>query len=68
MENRGQGGSLNHLGVEVANTDAVDTEQQRLAQAGLASIDVSSRPARRPASSTDRTPARAAATRSRSTG
>ena len=31
MENRGQGGSLNHLGVEVAGTDAVDAEQTRLA-------------------------------------
>ena len=39
MENRGQGGSLNHLGVEVADTDAVDAEQRRLAEAGLASID-----------------------------
>ncbi len=39
MENPGQGGSLNHLGVEVADTDAVDAEQQRLAEAGLASID-----------------------------
>jgi catechol 2,3-dioxygenase-like lactoylglutathione lyase family enzyme len=39
LENRGQGGSLNHLGVEVADTDAVDGEQTRLAQAGLASID-----------------------------
>jgi catechol 2,3-dioxygenase-like lactoylglutathione lyase family enzyme len=39
MENPGQGGSLNHLGVELANTDAVDQEQQRLAEVGLASID-----------------------------
>ena len=39
MENPGQGGSLNHLGVEVADTDAVDAEQTRLAEAGLASID-----------------------------
>jgi catechol 2,3-dioxygenase-like lactoylglutathione lyase family enzyme len=39
MENPGQGGSLNHLGVEVADTDAVDTEQRRLAEVGLASID-----------------------------
>jgi catechol 2,3-dioxygenase-like lactoylglutathione lyase family enzyme len=39
MENPGQGGSLNHLGVEVADTDAVDAEQQRLAGAGLASIE-----------------------------
>ena len=39
MENPGQGGSLNHLGVEVADTEAVDAEQRRLAEAGLASID-----------------------------
>jgi predicted enzyme related to lactoylglutathione lyase len=39
MENRGHGGSLNHLGVEVLGTDAVDAEQTRLARAGLASID-----------------------------
>jgi predicted enzyme related to lactoylglutathione lyase len=39
MENPGQGGSLNHLGVEVADTDAVDAEQARLAEVGLASID-----------------------------
>jgi catechol 2,3-dioxygenase-like lactoylglutathione lyase family enzyme len=38
-ENPGQGGSLNHLGVEVSDVDAVDTEQTRLAEAGLASID-----------------------------
>ncbi len=39
LENRGQGGSLNHLGVEVADTEAVDAEQRRLAEMGLASID-----------------------------
>jgi catechol 2,3-dioxygenase-like lactoylglutathione lyase family enzyme len=39
MENPGQGGSLNHLGIEVADTDAVDAEQSRLARAGLTSID-----------------------------
>jgi catechol 2,3-dioxygenase-like lactoylglutathione lyase family enzyme len=39
MENPGQGGSLNHLGVEVADTDAVDAEQARLGGVGLASID-----------------------------
>ena len=39
MENPGQGGSLNHLGVEVAGTDAVDAEQTRLAEAGLASVE-----------------------------
>jgi catechol 2,3-dioxygenase-like lactoylglutathione lyase family enzyme len=39
MENPGQGGSLNHLGVEVADTDAVDAEQARLAEAGLAAVE-----------------------------
>jgi len=39
MENRGQGGSLNHLGVEVPGTGAVEAEQARLAGAGLASVD-----------------------------
>ena len=39
IENPGQGGSLNHLGVEVADTDTVDAEQTRLAAAGLASVD-----------------------------
>jgi catechol 2,3-dioxygenase-like lactoylglutathione lyase family enzyme len=36
LENPGQGGSLNHLGIEVPDTDAVEAEQARLAQAGLA--------------------------------
>ena len=39
MENPGQGGSLNHLGVEVADTGIVDAEQTRLAEAGLAVVD-----------------------------
>ena len=39
LENPGQGGTLNHLGVEVADTGTVETEQTRLAEAGLASID-----------------------------
>jgi catechol 2,3-dioxygenase-like lactoylglutathione lyase family enzyme len=39
LENPGQGGSLNHLGVEVESTDVVDAEQTRLAEVGLASID-----------------------------
>ena len=39
IENPGVGGSLNHLGVEVADTDAVDAEQTRLHEAGFASID-----------------------------
>lgn len=39
LENPGQGGTLNHLGVEVADTDTVDAAQTRLAAAGLASVD-----------------------------
>jgi catechol 2,3-dioxygenase-like lactoylglutathione lyase family enzyme len=39
IENPGKGGSLNHLGVEVADTDTVDSEQTRLAEAGFASVD-----------------------------
>ncbi|WP_205471311.1 ArsI/CadI family heavy metal resistance metalloenzyme [Nocardioides sp. SYSU D00038] len=39
LHNPGSGGSLNHLGVEVDDTDAVDAAQVRLASAGLASRD-----------------------------
>ena len=39
IENPGQGGSLNHLGVEVADVDTVDAEQARLSQHGLATLD-----------------------------
>ena len=39
LENPGQGGSLNHLGVEVADVGTVGAEQARLAGAGLASSD-----------------------------
>ena len=39
IENPGAGGGLNHLGVEVSSTDAVDAEQRRLALAGLTSVD-----------------------------
>jgi len=39
IENPGQGGTLNHLGVEVGSVDTVDSEQTRLAGAGLASVD-----------------------------
>ena len=39
IENPGQGGSLNHLGVEVEDVDTVDAEQSRLAATGLASTD-----------------------------
>jgi catechol 2,3-dioxygenase-like lactoylglutathione lyase family enzyme len=37
LENPGQGGSLNHLGIEVPGTGTVEAEQARLAQTGLAS-------------------------------
>ena len=39
IENPGQGGSINHLGVEVADTETVDAEQRRLSEVGLASVD-----------------------------
>ena len=39
LENPGQGGSLNHLGVEVESVDEVDAELTRLAEAGLASTE-----------------------------
>jgi catechol 2,3-dioxygenase-like lactoylglutathione lyase family enzyme len=39
IENPGQGGSLNHLGVEVASTDEVAAAAKRLAAEGLA-VDV----------------------------
>ena len=39
LENPGSGGTLNHLGVEVASVDGVDAEQTRLAGHGLASVD-----------------------------
>ncbi|MDX6325686.1 MAG: hypothetical protein QOK15_2040, partial [Nocardioidaceae bacterium] len=35
LENPGQGGSLNHLGVEVEDVGMVDAEQSRLAEQGL---------------------------------
>lgn len=39
IESPGRGGTLNHLGVEVADVDAVDSAQQRLAEQGLATFD-----------------------------
>jgi catechol 2,3-dioxygenase-like lactoylglutathione lyase family enzyme len=39
LENPGQGGTLNHLGIEVESVDDVDAEQTRLAEQGLASVD-----------------------------
>ena len=39
LERPGLGGSLNHLGVELADTDAVEAEQARLAESGLAAAE-----------------------------
>src|SRR5215468_2808129 len=39
LENPGQGGSLNHLGVEVLDVGTVGAEQARLVTAGLASSE-----------------------------
>ena len=39
IENPGNGGSINHLGVEVTNVDTVDAELTRLGNAGLASVE-----------------------------
>src|SRR5229473_5148084 len=39
LENPGQGGSLNHLGIEVPDTDTVDAVQARLTGTGLDSVD-----------------------------
>lgn len=39
MENPGQGGTLNHLGVEVDDVEGVDALQTRLSAEGLASTD-----------------------------
>jgi catechol 2,3-dioxygenase-like lactoylglutathione lyase family enzyme len=39
IENPGEGGSINHLGVEVADVDTVDAEQTRLARDGMAGLE-----------------------------
>src|SRR5690606_38210885 len=39
IENAGQGGSLNHLGIEVSDVDTVDAELTRLAEAGFATTE-----------------------------
>lgn len=39
IENPGQGGSLNHLGVEVEDAERVDAELARLTEAGFASLE-----------------------------
>jgi catechol 2,3-dioxygenase-like lactoylglutathione lyase family enzyme len=39
IENAGQGGSINHLGVEVEDVDTVDAELTRLASAGFATTE-----------------------------
>ena len=44
----GQGGSLNHLGIEVPDTDTVDAVQARLTGTGLDSVHKRERPAAMP--------------------
>ena len=39
FESPGEGGTINHLGVELHTTADVDTAQQRLAERGLTSVD-----------------------------
>ena len=39
IENPGQGGSINHLGVEVTDVESVDNELSRLGAAGFASVE-----------------------------
>lgn len=39
IENPGNGGSINHLGVEVADTETVDRELTRLGAAGFAATE-----------------------------
>lgn len=39
LENPGQGGTLNHLGIEVGSAEEVEAEQRRLAAAGLAAVE-----------------------------
>ena len=39
LENPGQGGTLNHLGIEVPDTGIVEAQQARLAEAGLAAVE-----------------------------
>jgi catechol 2,3-dioxygenase-like lactoylglutathione lyase family enzyme len=39
IENPGQGGSINHLGVEVPDVETVDNELSRLGSAGFAAVE-----------------------------
>jgi catechol 2,3-dioxygenase-like lactoylglutathione lyase family enzyme len=39
LENPGQGGSLNHLGIEVPDADTVEKEQARLSEVGFAAVE-----------------------------
>ena len=41
IENPGNGGSINHLGVEVGSTEVVEAEAERLAEAGLITLQES---------------------------
>ncbi len=39
LENRGRGGQLNHLGIEVDSTETVQTQTARLASTGLLTLE-----------------------------
>ena len=67
LENPGQGGSVNHLGVEVADADTVDAEQTRLAADGLASIESATPPAATPSRTSSGSRAHPTASSGRST-
>ena len=67
LENPGQGGTLNHLGVEVADADAVDAEQARLAEAAWPRSTSGTRPAATPGRTSSGSPAPPAANGGRST-
>src|SRR3954447_24385266 len=67
IENPGQGGSLNHLGVEVESTETVDTEQTRLAEHGLAPSTSAAPPAATPSRTSSGSRVRRAVSAGRST-
>ena len=67
LENPGQGGTLNHLGVEVAGAGAVDAEQARLAQPAWPRSTSATPPAATPGRTSSGSPAPPAASGGRST-
>ena len=67
MENPGQGGSLNHLGVEVADTDTVDAEQTRLAEPASPRSTSATPPAAMPSRTSSGSPVLPTASAGRST-